>query len=84
MTSLEIDNPVVIFVIGLVISTIIIYIVTKLFRRRTNIGKAKSIRNCSNRNVSLGSYILSLWSWIIGDRGWRHSMAICIKRLKWP
>ena len=38
MTSLEIDNPVVIFVIGLAISTIIIYIVTKLFRRRTNIG----------------------------------------------
>jgi hypothetical protein len=40
MTSFEIDNPVLIFVIGLAISTIIIYIVTKLFRRRTNIGKA--------------------------------------------
>ena len=40
MTSLEIDNPVIIFVIGLVISTIIIYVVTMLFRRRTNIGKA--------------------------------------------
>ena len=40
MTSLEIDNPIVIFVIGLAISTIIIYIVTKIFRRRTNIGKA--------------------------------------------
>lgn len=40
MASLEIDNPAVIFVIGLVISTIIIFIVTKLFRERTNIGKA--------------------------------------------
>jgi len=34
MASLEIDNLAVIFVIGLVI------IVTKLFRGRTNIGKA--------------------------------------------
>jgi hypothetical protein len=40
MASLELDNPAVIFVIGLVISTIIIFIVTKLFRGRTNIGKA--------------------------------------------
>ena len=40
MASLELDNPAVIFVIGLVISTIIIFIVTKLFRERTNIGKA--------------------------------------------
>ena len=40
MASLEIDNPAVIFVIGLVISTIIIFVVTKLFRGRTNIGKA--------------------------------------------
>jgi hypothetical protein len=36
----KIDNPAVIFVIGLVISTIIIFVVTKLFRGRTNIGKA--------------------------------------------
>ena len=40
MASLEIDNPAVIFVIGLVISTIVIFIVTKLFRGRTNLGKA--------------------------------------------
>ena len=40
MASLEIDNPAVIFVIALVISTIIIFIVTKLFRGRTNLGKA--------------------------------------------
>jgi len=40
MASLELDNPAVIFVIGLVISTIIIFIVTKLFKGRTNIGKA--------------------------------------------
>ena len=40
MASLEIDNPAVIFVIALVISTIVIYIVTKLFRGRTNLGKA--------------------------------------------
>jgi hypothetical protein len=40
MTSLEIDNPAVIFVIPLVISTIVIFIVTKLFRGRTNLGKA--------------------------------------------
>jgi hypothetical protein len=40
MASLEIDNPVVIFVIALVISTIVIFIVTKLFRGRTNLGKA--------------------------------------------
>lgn len=40
MASLEIDNPAVIFVIALVISTIVIFIVTKLFRGRTNLGKA--------------------------------------------
>jgi len=40
MASLEIDNPAVIFVIALVISTIVIFIVTKLFRGRTNFGKA--------------------------------------------
>jgi hypothetical protein len=40
MASLELDNPAVIFVIGLVISTIIIFVVTKLFRERTNVGKA--------------------------------------------
>jgi len=40
MASLELDNPAVIFIIGLVISTIIIFVVTKLFRGRTNIGKA--------------------------------------------
>src|SRR4030095_17153863 len=40
MASLELDNPAIIFVIGLVISTIIIFVVTKLFRGRTNIGKA--------------------------------------------
>ena len=34
------DNPAVIFVIGLVISTIIIFVVTKLFRGKTDIGKA--------------------------------------------
>lgn len=38
--SLELDNPAVIFVIGLVISTIIIFVVTKLSRGRTDIGKA--------------------------------------------
>ena len=40
MATLEIDDPAVIFVIGLVISTIIIFAVTALFRGRTNIGKA--------------------------------------------
>jgi hypothetical protein len=40
MASLEIDNPGVVFVTSLVISTIIIFIVTKLFRGRTNLGKA--------------------------------------------
>ena len=40
MASLQLDDPAVIFVIGLVVSTIIIFIVTKLFRGRTNIGKA--------------------------------------------
>ena len=40
MASLEIDDPAVIFVIGLVISTVIIFAVTALFRGRTNIGKA--------------------------------------------
>ncbi|HEY7227067.1 MAG TPA: hypothetical protein VH481_02970 [Nitrososphaeraceae archaeon] len=40
MASLEIHNPAVIFVIALVISTIVIFIVTKLFRGRTNLGKA--------------------------------------------
>ena len=82
MASLEIDNPAVIFVIGLVISTIVIFIVTKLFRERTNIGKA--FITVSNRNASLGCYILSLWSWIIGNSGWGHSLANCIKRHIWP
>jgi hypothetical protein len=40
MATLEIDDPAVIFVIGLVISTVIIFAVTALFRGRTNIGKA--------------------------------------------
>ena len=40
MASLELDNPAVILVIRLVISTIIIFIVTTLFRGKTNIGKA--------------------------------------------
>ncbi|HJR49401.1 MAG TPA: hypothetical protein VJ799_14670 [Nitrososphaeraceae archaeon] len=40
MATFEIDDPVVIFVIGLVISTVIIFAVTALFRGRTNIGKA--------------------------------------------
>ena len=80
MTSLEIDNPAIIFVIGLVISTIIIFIVTKLFRGRKH---RESIHNRSNRDVSLGCYILSLWSWLIGNSGWRHSLAICTKRDIW-
>jgi hypothetical protein len=40
MSLLEESAPAIIFVIGLVISTIIIFIITKLFRGRTNIGKA--------------------------------------------
>jgi hypothetical protein len=40
MSLLEENAPAVIFVIGLVISTIIIFIITKLFGGRTNIGKA--------------------------------------------
>ena len=40
MSLLEESAPAVIFVIGLVISTIIIFIITKLFGERTNIGKA--------------------------------------------
>ena len=40
MVSLEIDNPAVIFVIALAISTLVIFIVTRLFRGRTNLGKA--------------------------------------------
>ena len=40
MASLELDNPAVIFVIDLVISTIIIFIITRLFGKRKNITKA--------------------------------------------
>lgn len=40
MATFEIDDPAVIFVIGLVISTVIIFAVTALFRGRPNIGKA--------------------------------------------
>ena len=39
MSLLEESAPAVIFVIGLVISTIIIFIITKLFGKRTNISK---------------------------------------------
>ena len=40
MSLLEESAPAIIFVIGLVISTVIIFIITKLFGGRTNIGKA--------------------------------------------
>ena len=40
MSLLEESAPAIIFVIGLVISTVIILIITKLFGGRTNIGKA--------------------------------------------
>jgi hypothetical protein len=40
MSLLEENAPAVIFVIGLVISTMIIFIITKLFGGRTNMGKA--------------------------------------------
>jgi hypothetical protein len=40
MATIEIDDPAVIFVIGLVISTVVIFAVTALFRGKTNIGKA--------------------------------------------
>jgi len=76
MTSLDIDNPAVIFVIGLVISTIIIFIVTKLFRGKTDIGKAFVTALIG----TLGCYILSLRSWTIGNSGGRYSLVICIKR----
>jgi hypothetical protein len=40
MSLLEESGPAIIFVIGLVISTIIIFAITKIFRGRTSIGKA--------------------------------------------
>ncbi len=81
MASLELDNPAVIFVIGLVISTIIIFVVTKLFRGRTNIGKAFITALIG---TLVWVVILSLRSWIIGNSSWGHSLVICIKGNIWP
>ena len=72
MTSLQLDNSVVIFVIGLVISTIIIFIVTKLFRGRTNIGKA------------FVTAVIGALVWVVAYRLFGHGLlAIVIGGIAW-
>jgi uncharacterized membrane protein len=77
MTLLEESAPAIIFVIGLVISTVIIFIITKLFGGRTNIGKA--FITAIIEALVWVYYLVSLWTWITGNCSRRYSLVISIK-----
>jgi len=84
MASLDIDNPAVIFVIGLVISTIIIFIVTKLFRGKTDIGKA-FVTALIGTLVWVVTYYLfghGLLATVVGGIAWLFALR-GIYRLSW-
>ena len=82
MSLLEENAPAVTFVIGLVISTMIIFIITKLFGGRTNMGKA--FITAIIGALVWGYCLLSLWSWITGNCGRRYSLVIRIEGNIWP
>ena len=84
MASFEVDNPAVIFVIGLIISTIIIFIVTKLFKGRTNIGKA-FITALIGTLVWVVTYYLfghGLLATVLGGIAWLFALRV-IHGLSW-